>query len=242
MTRVKIGLIGYSGKVCSIIRTIRSFSIPKGEFELEYCDVFQDGSADVVIDFSRPEATVEYLSKFPSKCPLIIGTTGYTEDEIGLIESAAQGRFVLMASNFSIGIFRLNQYLSQISADFDWDCEIVEEHHNQKVDAPSGTAITLGQTVANARGQSLKDVRRDASRYTQKTSREQGEIGFSSIRCGGTVGRHNVIFDSGRERIEISHTAHSREIFASDAINIAIKILFQDMLEFGKIYCLNDIL
>ncbi len=178
---------------------------------------------DVLIDFSRPEGTMQALDACRARgAALVTGTTGLDESQQQRLREAAAAIAVCQASNFSIGVNVVLALLAQAGRllDADYDVEVVEAHHRHKVDAPSGTALSLGEAVARARGVSLP---RDGvfSRHGHTGARVRGSIGFSTIRGGDIVGEHRVLFAGDGERIEIAHLASSRDNFASGALRAA---------------------
>jgi 4-hydroxy-tetrahydrodipicolinate reductase len=180
--------------------------------------------ADVVVDFTSPSATALHAG-IAAKCGTahVIGTTGIDSDQQAVIARAAQKVPVVMASNMSLGINLLEQVVEEVSRilDTDWDIEIVEIHHRHKVDAPSGTALMLGEAAARGRNVQLRRVAR-RGRDGQTGPRVKGEIGFAALRGGDVVGDHTVIFAADGERIEITHKASNREIFARGAVKAVL--------------------
>lgn len=179
--------------------------------------------ADVVIDFSAVPALASLLNQHGQRLAgraLVVGTTGLTPEVQRLLAEAARKSAVLVSANFSVGVnLMLNLVAAAarvLSADH-FDVEIVEAHHRRKVDAPSGTALALGQAIADARGAALADLRRDG-RSGQTGERPHGEIGFHALRGGDIVGEHRVAFVGARERIEIAHAAQDRALFAEGAL------------------------
>jgi 4-hydroxy-tetrahydrodipicolinate reductase len=177
--------------------------------------------ADVVIDFSRPDMTMELLDALQKNPkPVIIGTTGFNDIEQATIEKLAKKMPILLSSNTSLGVNLLFGLVRQAARKLgaEYDIEIVEMHHKHKVDAPSGTAISLGKAAAEGRGITL-----DSSSVTHNRpgKREQGNIGFASLRGGDVVGEHNVIFAGAGERLELGHIATNRTIFATGALTAA---------------------
>lgn len=174
---------------------------------------------DVIIDFSHNLATntVLNLAKEYSK-PLLIATTGQTEDEMKAIENASKYIPILKMTNTSLGVKVLNK-LSKLATQLleDFDIEIVEAHHNRKVDSPSGTALTLAKNI-----QEVRNLKIQTNRVGK---REKNEIGIHSVRGGSIVGEHTAIFAGEDEIVEIKHTALSRKIFAVGAIKFARKLL-----------------
>ena len=177
-------------------------------------------SADVVVDFTNPTATVQHAQMAArTGCALVIGTTGFDNDQLNTLYRAAQRAPIVLAANMSLGINLLQQVVEEVARilDPDWDIEIIEMHHRHKIDAPSGTALTLGEAAARGRGQNLRRISR-RSRDGQVGPRVKGEIGFAALRGGDVVGDHTVIFAADGERVEITHRASSREIFARGAV------------------------
>ncbi|HEY4161808.1 MAG TPA: 4-hydroxy-tetrahydrodipicolinate reductase [Dongiaceae bacterium] len=180
--------------------------------------------ADVVVDFTSPAATAIHAGlAAKSGTAHVIGTTGVDSDQLAAITRAAQKVPIVMASNMSLGINLLEQVVEEVSRilDTDWDIEIVEIHHRHKVDAPSGTAMMLGEAAARGRNVQLRRVAR-RGRDGQTGPRMKGEIGFAALRGGDVVGDHTVIFAAEGERIEIAHKASNREIFARGAVKAVL--------------------
>jgi 4-hydroxy-tetrahydrodipicolinate reductase len=177
-------------------------------------------ASDVVVDFTNPTATVSHAQMAArTGCALVIGTTGFDSDQLNSLYRAAQRAPIVLAANMSLGINLLQQVVEEIARilDPEWDIEIVEMHHRAKIDAPSGTALALGEAAARGRGQQLRRIQR-RSRDGQVGPRVKGEIGFAALRGGDVVGDHTVIFAADGERVEITHRAASREIFARGAV------------------------
>lgn len=181
-------------------------------------------NADVVIDFSRPEATVAMArAAAQAKVSHIIGTTGFAEDDLNVIARAARETVIVRSGNMSLGVNLLAVLVERAAKALGpaWDAEIVEMHHRLKVDAPSGTALLLGEAVARGRCVDLAahSVRgRDGVTGVRPT----GDIGFASLRGGSVVGDHTVIFAGAGERIELSHRAEDRGVFARGALAAAL--------------------
>lgn len=175
--------------------------------------------ADVVIDFTRPSATLAHL---PHARAMVIGTTGFSAEEKAKIVEASRNIPIVMAANFAIGVnavYKLAETAAQILGDA-YDVEIVEAHHNKKVDAPSGTALKLGEVVAKAL---QRDLKKDAvhGRRGEPGARAPKEIGFHAIRGGDIVGEHTVIFAGAGERVEVTVRSQSRLTYASGALRAA---------------------
>ncbi|GGF47746.1 dihydrodipicolinate reductase [Mameliella alba] len=180
--------------------------------------------AHAVIDFTSPAATVAFAElAAQARLVHVIGTTGLAERDLEKIALAARHAVVVRAGNMSLGVNLLTTVTRQVAAalDMDWDIEIVESHHNQKVDAPSGTALMLGEAAAEGRGVSLSDVS-DRGRDGITGARKKGDIGFHAIRGGDIVGEHEVIFAAAGERIVLKHIASDRALFARGALKAAL--------------------
>jgi len=178
---------------------------------------------DVLIDFTRPEATLAALPLCVAHGKaMVIGTTGITAEQQAQIEAAAQQIAIVKAGNFSIGVNLCLSLLEQAARVLaaDYDIEVIEAHHRHKVDAPSGTALMLGEAAARGAGRNLKDCA-VYERYGHTGARDRETIGFSTIRGGDVVGDHTVMFLGDGERIEITHKASSRTIFANGAVRAA---------------------
>ncbi len=181
-------------------------------------------NAQAVIDFTAPAATLEFAAiAAQARAVHVIGTTGMTDDDIARLEPASRHCAQIRAGNMSLGVNLLVQLTRQVAAalDDDFDIEVVESHHNQKVDAPSGTALMLGEAAADGRGVDFNDVR-DSGRDGMTGARKRGDIGFTAIRGGDIVGEHDVIFAAAGERIVLRHLATDRAIFARGAVKAAL--------------------
>ncbi|MCA0271206.1 MAG: 4-hydroxy-tetrahydrodipicolinate reductase [Proteobacteria bacterium] len=180
--------------------------------------------AQAVIDFTAPAATVEFAAlAAQARAVHVIGTTGLEPEHLAKIKAAARHAVIIRAGNMSLGVNLLTRLTRKVAEalDADWDIEIVEAHHRMKVDAPSGTALMLGEAAAAGRGVNLADVR-DAGRDGIAGARKRGDIGFASVRGGDIVGEHEVIFAGEGERIVLSHIATDRAIFARGALRAAL--------------------
>ncbi len=180
--------------------------------------------AQAVIDFTAPAATVGFAAlAAQARAVHVIGTTGLSAADIKAIDAAARHAVIVRAGNMSLGVNLLVKLTQKVAEalDPDFDIEIVEAHHNKKVDAPSGTALMLGEAAAAGRGVSLADVR-DSGRDGMTGARQRGDIGFSAIRGGDIVGEHDVIFAAAGERIVLRHLATDRAIFARGALKAAL--------------------
>lgn len=181
-------------------------------------------ASDAVIDFTVPAATKAHADLAASLGKaLVVGTTGLSDDVRATIAAAAKKVAIVQAPNFSVGVNVLLALTEKLAATLgnDFDIDILEMHHRHKVDAPSGTALGLGEAAAKGRKVSLKDVAR-TTRDGQVGARPAGEIGFATLRGGDVVGDHTVVFAADGERIELTHKASSREIFARGAVRAAL--------------------
>lgn len=180
--------------------------------------------ARVVIDFTSPDASIANAELCAqARAVHVIGTTGFDEGHLEKIAAAARHATIIRAGNMSLGVNLLVQLTKKVAAalDEDFDIEVVEAHHRHKVDAPSGTALMLGEAAAEGRGVELKDAR-DSGRDGITGARKIGDIGFTAIRGGDVVGEHDVIFAADGERIVLRHLATDRAIFARGAVKAAI--------------------
>lgn len=180
--------------------------------------------ADVLVDFSAPAALDRTLTAArTARTPILIGTTGLTTAHHALIDAAAADIAVLQTGNVSLGVTLLAKLVRDAAARLgpDWDIEIAEMHHRHKVDAPSGTALLLGEAAAAGRGITLAEAR-VADRAGLTGARSEGTIGFASLRGGSVAGDHLVVFAGEGERIELVHRAENRAIFARGAITAAL--------------------
>ncbi|WP_114286332.1 4-hydroxy-tetrahydrodipicolinate reductase [Candidatus Halocynthiibacter alkanivorans] len=180
--------------------------------------------ADAVIDFTAPQATIAFAAAAARAGVVhVIGTTGMNDGEIAQLAPAGKDTVIVRAGNMSLGVNLLTKLTKIVAAalDEDFDIEVVEAHHNQKVDAPSGTALMLGQAAAEGRGVALADVS-DSGRDGITGARKRGDIGFSAIRGGDIVGEHDVLFAGAGERIVLRHVASDRSLFAKGALRAAL--------------------
>jgi 4-hydroxy-tetrahydrodipicolinate reductase len=180
---------------------------------------------DVVIDFSTPESSVELAQACAARGgpALVIGSTGLSPEQDAEILKAAETVAIVRSGNFSLGVNILIGLVEHAALRLDardWDIEITEAHHRRKVDAPSGTALMLGEAAASGRNEDLEAVR--AAPWDGITGpRESGKIGFSSVRAGGIIGEHTVLFASDDEMLTLSHSAIDRSLFARGAVAAA---------------------
>jgi len=180
--------------------------------------------SQAVIDFTTPAATLEFAAlTAQARAVHIIGTTGMSAAEIEQLEPASRHAVIVRAGNMSLGVNLLTKLTEKVAAalDADFDIEIIETHHHHKVDAPSGTALMLGEAAAVGRGVNLNDVR-ESGRDGMTGARKRGDIGFVAIRGGDVVGEHDVLFAGAGERIILRHMATDRSIFARGALKAAL--------------------
>lgn len=253
---VKIGIHGASGKMGRmIIECLKNesgaklsaaymiepldFALPQGAILTDKFDELF-ANCDVVIDFTIKEGAINLLNYARTDPkPLVIGTTGLGEDGANLLKLASAAMPILYATNMSLGVAVLNRLAALASKALrEFDAEIVEQHHRHKKDAPSGTALTLGERVAAARGLNLKDVL-VTGRDGLVGARSKDEIAILAVRGGDVVGRHTVGFYNDGEFIELNHTATSRATFAKGAIKAAIWVAGQQSGLYGIDDCLG---
>ncbi|RPE64876.1 dihydrodipicolinate reductase [Pacificibacter maritimus] len=180
--------------------------------------------AQAVIDFTAPAATVAFSAlAAQAGCVHVIGTTGMSDEDITKLGDAANHCTIVRAGNMSLGVNLLTKLTKMVAQalDADFDVEVVESHHNRKVDAPSGTALMLGEAAAEGRGVKLSEVT-DSGRDGITGARKRGDIGFSAIRGGDVVGEHDVMFLGDGERIVLRHVASDRSLFAKGAVKAAL--------------------
>jgi 4-hydroxy-tetrahydrodipicolinate reductase len=241
----KIGIIGSAGRMGQALREAiaaagQTHSGGVDKPRPEQVEGGDDLSAlvaasDVLVDFSSPHALEANLDAcIAAGKPIVIGTTGLEERHHYLIDDAARDIAVLQTGNTSLGVTMLAALVKQAASQLgdDWDIEIVEMHHRHKVDAPSGTALLLGEAAAKGRGIELK-AHSERGRDGITGARAQGAIGFASLRGGSVAGDHSVIFASDNERIELIHRAENRAIFAKGAVKAATWLVTQKAGRFG---------
>lgn len=245
MAKMKVGVFGATGRVGQlIINALREddiagvstvyirgdidFSVDPSVLVTSDMDTFLK-SSEVIIDFSLPDATQELLEKsLKHPTPLVIGTTGLSPHQLNLLQEASTKMPILYATNMSLGVALLNKLVATASKALeDFDIEIVEMHHKHKVDSPSGTALTLAEHAASARGLDLDDVR-ISGRDGNIGKRTKDEISVMALRGGDIVGRHTVGFYNDGEFIELNHTATNRATFAKGSIRAAKWLVHQE--------------
>lgn len=250
MTRMIVsGCCGYMGRVIADIAKgdpdvsiIAGFDIAGGNqpcFPVFSAPAAFEGRADVVVDFSHPSALAPLLEFGASaKTPLVLCTTGYSDDEISAIENAALEIPIFKSGNMSLGINLLADLVKRAAAVLGdgFDVEIIERHHNRKIDAPSGTALMLADAAAAAMQDEPEYV---FERRSKSRRRGENEIGISSVRGGTIVGEHEVIFAGLDEVVELRHTAASRDVFAAGALRAA---KFLAAVKTPGLYNMGDVL
>jgi 4-hydroxy-tetrahydrodipicolinate reductase len=222
----RIGIIGSEGRMGKALAeavaaagATLSGGIDKGGDPLALARV-----SDVLVDFSSPHALEANLdAAMAAGVPVVVGTTGLEERHHWLVDSAAQHIAMLQTGNTSLGVNMLAYLVREAAARLgeDWDIEIVETHHRMKVDAPSGTALLLGEAAASGRGIDLAD-HAERGRDGITGARQAGAIGFASLRGGSVAGDHTVHFLADNERLSLSHLAENRGIFARGAVRAAL--------------------
>lgn len=232
---VKILLCGCNGKMGQVITKIAryredvkitaGFDISQSvsnDFpvftRLDDCNV----AVDVIVDFSHPSALQNILDYAVSrKIPLVIATTGLSDEQLSKIKQAAASTPILYSANMSLGVNLLLELVQKAAKLLytNFDIEIVERHHNQKIDAPSGTALALADAINRALPEKYRYV---YDRHTRRVKRSKDEIGIHSVRCGNIAGDHTVIFAGSDEIIELRHIANSKEIFGVGALKAAV--------------------
>lgn len=193
---------------------------------------------DVIVDFSSPDGTTSCVAQAVKlNIPMVIGTTGLSKDQESVIKDASTKIPVIHAMNFSLGVNLLVRVAATVASALDgFDIEIVEAHHNKKVDAPSGTALALANSICQSLGRSPDDIVHGRNGLVGKRSTR--EIGMHAVRMGSIVGDHTVHFGSEFERIEITHRAQNRDVFASGALRAGTWLVGRD----AGLYTMEDVL
>jgi 4-hydroxy-tetrahydrodipicolinate reductase len=214
------------------INAVKLSGFPVYADPLEY-----NGSADVLVDFSNPSGLENLLSYcVRKKIPAVFATTGYTPEQITQIENASKEIAIFRSANMSLGISLITELARQAARLLgqSYNIEIIEKHHNKKLDSPSGTALALADAISGALPYSPEYV---YGRHSPKTKREKTEIGIHAVRGGTIVGDHEIIFAGNDELIEIRHSALSRSVFANGAVKAAAFIAEQK----PGIYSMNEL-
>ena len=241
------GCFGNMGKnVCAVIKesddaiVAAGVDTAEGSADFPVFSSFEaiDGKPEVIIDFSNPACT-EGLLKYATETgtPAVIATTGLNEAQKGQINEAAKRIPVFFTANMSIGVNILCELVKKAAAALgaDFDIEIVEMHHNKKIDAPSGTALMLADAASEALSHPAEYV---YDRHSVRKKRDKNEIGIQSLRGGTVVGKHDVIFAGEDEVITLSHTAYSKKVFAVGALGAARFLVSKDK----GLYTMKDLL
>lgn len=221
----RIGIIGSAGRMGQALVTA---IIAAGHSHAGGVDRDDDVTAlaaisDVLVDFSAPVALAANLDAATAHhCPVVIGTTGLDRSHHAAIDAASTHVAILQTGNTSVGVTLLSALVREAAARLgpEWDIEICEMHHRMKVDAPSGTALLLGEAAASGRGIAL-DAHSERARDGHTGARTAGSIGFAALRGGSVPGDHSVLFAGDGEVVTLSHHAQSRDIFASGAVTAA---------------------
>ncbi len=233
MTRIILsGCNGHMGRVisscaaarenCKIVAGVDLCTDQNFDYPV-YANIFEyTGGADVIIDFSHPSA-LENLLKYAvtMNMPAVIATTGLTPEQVESLKQAAEKVPVFFSANMSLGVNLMAELCKKAAAVLgsDFDIEIIEKHHNQKIDAPSGTALMLADEIASV---TPYQAYYEYDRHARRKKRDKNEIGIHAVRGGTIVGEHEVIFAGRDEIVTISHSARSKEIFAVGCLNAGI--------------------
>lgn len=238
----RIGIIGSEGRMGN---ALREAIITAGHECAGGVDKGGDAAAladksDALVDFSAPAALKSNLhAAIGAGIPVLIGTTGLGDEHHLAIDHAAQAVPILQTGNTSLGVTLLAHLVAEAASRLgpDWDIEVLEMHHRMKVDAPSGTALLLGEAAASARQQHLA-ANMESGRDGETGARKQGAIGFAALRGGTVAGEHSVILAGDQERITLSHSAENRAIFANGAVKGATWLIGKSA---GR-YTMQDVL
>ena len=220
---IVVGVVGSNGRmgqeILSVLASkgIKTLTCDNGDSKSELFD-----KADIVIDFSSAEGLKECLKEaVRTKKPLVSGSTPMSDELRKEIDVASKQTRIFWSSNTSIGIAICKKAVAMLAKELaDYDCELVEIHHNKKKDAPSGTARTLAETAAKARG-----LGNDVICYENNHERKKDQICISSVRGGGVFGEHEIMFLGQNDAITIKHTAYNRRLFAAGAVECALKLI-----------------
>jgi 4-hydroxy-tetrahydrodipicolinate reductase len=238
----QIGIIGSEGRMGQAIADLLA---DNAEHSSEGVDAGGDAASladasDVLVDFSTPQALETILhAAIGAGVPLVIGTTGLEPSHHAAIDNAARVVPILQTGNTSLGVTLMAHLAREAASRLgpDWDIEVLEMHHRNKVDAPSGTAKLLGEALAQGRGIAL-DENMESGRHGMTGARADGAIGFATLRGGTVAGEHSVIFAGSEERLTLSHSAENRMIFARGAVRAAEWLIGKPA---GR-YSMNDVL
>ena len=231
-----LGILGADGRMGARVEARADGFDIRARISADTPDMAALADCDVVVDFSAPDALLAALPHLADGTALVSGTTGLSAAQEAEVSAAAQRLAVLRSGNFSLGIHLLLRLAEQASRALGegWDIEIREEHHRHKADAPSGTALMLGEAAARGRGVALDDV----AAHDRQGVRRAGDIGFSVLRGGGIYGVHEVRLVSESEDISIGHRALNRDVFAQGALSAARWLAGRP----AGIYTMDDVL
>ena len=239
---IRIGIIGSEGRMGhALVRAIEEAGhelaggVDRGGDVAKLADV-----SDALVDFSAPQALEGNLhAALGAGIPILVGTTGLEEEHQRRLDDTARAIPVLQTGNTSLGVTMLAHLVKEAASRLgpDWDIEIVEMHHRMKVDAPSGTALLLGEAAAAGRGIELA-ANTESGRHGHTGRRAEGAIGFAALRGGTVAGEHSAIFAGEQERLTLSHLAEDRAIFARGAVRAAAWLIGRDP---GR-YTMEDVL
>jgi 4-hydroxy-tetrahydrodipicolinate reductase len=240
MKKIKITITGALGRMGKILikrisknRNLKLFSLTDlksgktvNRFKIQKNNLEAFKKTDVIIDFSKPKASLEVLSyakKFKKR--VVIGTTGFTKQENNLIKNYSKKIAIFKSGNMSLGINLLEYIVNILSKKIpkDYHIGINDDHHKKKIDYPSGTALMLANAVSKGRNKNLESIKGKIF-LNKKGNLQKNKVNFFITRKGNTIGKHSVIFNNNTENIELKHTAFSRELFADGALNAAIWI------------------
>ena len=238
----RIGIIGSEGRMGRAIAQVLACGEHDcaGGVDRGHDPADLAGHADALVDFSSPDALAENLAAARGAgIPILVGTTGLGDEHHAALDEAAQAIPVLQTGNTSLGVTLLAHLVREAAGKLgaEWDIEILEMHHRMKVDAPSGTALLLGEAAAAGRGIALAE-NTASGRDGHTGERAKGAIGFAALRGGTVAGEHSVIFAGEEERITLAHSAENRSIFARGAVRGAAWLIGQPA---GR-YTMNDVL
>lgn len=223
---------------CTIVAGVDVYNNNQCDFPV-YEDISMVAEkADVIIDFSNPSLLAGLLAfAQKNKMPVVICTTGYSQEQVADIKRASEKVAVFYSGNMSLGINLLIELSKKAASVFgsNFDVEIVEKHHNQKLDAPSGTALMIANGISTVMEQEPQYV---YDRHSYRKKREKNEIGIHAVRGGTIVGEHEVIFAGHDEVLTITHQAHSKEVFATGSVNAAVYL----KNKINGMYAMGDLL
>ncbi|WP_426954880.1 4-hydroxy-tetrahydrodipicolinate reductase [Muricoccus radiodurans] len=234
----RIGILGISGRMGTLLKeevaaagaTLAGGTARRGE-EWPNDPAALGRVSDVLIDFTIADAAAAHAEAAAATgTPLVLGTTGLSAAQEAALRTVAGRIPVVYAANFAPGVnllFALAERMAAALPPETYDAEIVETHHRQKVDAPSGTAVALGRAVAAGRGTTLEEAGTESGRDGHTGPRKTGTIGFAALRAGQVVGEHTLLFASGSEHIALTHRSFDRRVYATGAVRAALWVIGQ---------------